>query len=110
AQPRGAEVEDLSSGAGPRVVRPVQGEALPLAEHAALARRLGIADVVACRNGDVVRLAPGAPGVIDEIPQGRLYKDGRLLVEADARTGADPRRLGVVGALAGGARPGGAGT
>src|SRR5215467_12070212 len=98
--PRRAEMEDLFSWVRPRIVLPVHGEALHLAEHAALARRLGIADVVACRNGDVVRLAPGAPGVIDEIPQGRLYKDGRLLVEADARTVADRRRLGFVGVVA----------
>jgi ribonuclease J len=35
--------------------------------------------------------------VIDEVTEGRLYKDGRLLVEADARTVADRRRLGYVG-------------
>ena len=50
-----------------------------------------------CRNGDLVRLAPGDPGIIDEVPAGRLYKDGALLVEAEARTVADRRRLGFVG-------------
>ena len=29
------------------------------------------------RNGDMVRLAPGPPAVIDEVPHGRIYKDGR---------------------------------
>ena len=33
-------------------------------------------------NGDLVRLAPGTAGVIDEVPAGRLYKDGALLVDA----------------------------
>jgi ribonuclease J len=50
-----------------------------------------------CRNGDVVRLAPGEPGIIGEVPSGRLYKDGSLLLEAEARTVADRRRLGYVG-------------
>jgi ribonuclease J len=45
----------------------------------------------------LVKLAPGGPAVIDEVPEGRLYKDGRLLVEAEARTVADRRRLGFVG-------------
>ena len=50
-----------------------------------------------CRNGDLVRLAPGGPAIIDEVPAGRLYKDGSLLVDAQERTVADRRRLGFVG-------------
>ena len=38
-------------------------------------------------------------GIIDEVPVGRLYKDGTLLVEADARTVADRRRLSFAGAV-----------
>jgi ribonuclease J len=77
----------------------VHGEALHLMEHAALAKKLGVKDVVVCQNGDLVRLAPGRPGVIDEVPQGRLYKDGRLLVEAAGRTVAERRRLAYVGVV-----------
>jgi ribonuclease J len=50
-----------------------------------------------CRNGDLVRLAPGDPGIIDEVPAGRLYKDGKLLVDAQARTVADRKRLSMTG-------------
>jgi ribonuclease J len=49
-----------------------------------------------CRNGDLVRLAPSL-GVVDEVPAGRLYKDGRLLVDGQARTVADRRRLSFGG-------------
>ena len=59
----------------------MHGEALHLAEHAALARRAGVPQVLVCGNGDLVRLAPGPAGIIDEVPAGRLYKDGSLLVE-----------------------------
>jgi len=45
----------------------------------------------------VVRLAPGPASVVDEVPQGRLYKDGRLIVDGEARTVADRRRLSFVG-------------
>ena len=55
--------------------------------------------VIQCRNGDLVRLVAGNAGVIDEVPAGRLYKDGSLLVEADARTVADRRRLSFAGAV-----------
>ena len=68
-----------------------------MAEHGSLARRVGVGKVVLCRNGDLIRLAPGDPAIIDEVPAGRLYKDGCLLVDAQARTVADRRRLGFVG-------------
>ena len=35
--------------------------------------------------------------IIDEVPSGRLYKDGALLVEAEARTVAARRRLSFAG-------------
>jgi ribonuclease J len=95
--PRRGEMEDLYGWVKPRISVPVHGEALHLSEHAALAHRLGVPVIVNCRNGDLVRLAPGEPDIIDEVPQGRLYKDGRLLISADARTVADRRRLSFVG-------------
>ncbi len=97
--PRRGEMEDLYGWVKPRISVPVHGEALHLAEHAALAARLGVPVIVNCRNGDLVRLAPGTPEIIDEVPQGRLYKDGRLLISADARTVAERRRLSFVGVV-----------
>src|SRR5581483_8436790 len=96
--PRRAELEEMTSWVKPRLLMPVHGEALHLAEHAALARRVGVPEVLVCSNGDLVRLAPQA-GIIDEVPAGRLYKDGRLVIAAEARTVADRRRLSFVGAI-----------
>ncbi len=96
--PRRAELEELIGWVKPKILIPVHGEALHLSEHAKLARRLGVPEVVQCRNGDLVRLAPSA-GIIDEVPAGRLYKDGSLLVEADARTVADRKRLSFAGSV-----------
>jgi ribonuclease J len=95
--PRRAELADMYSWVQPKIAVPVHGEPLHLAEHAGLARTAGVAQVVVCRNGDLVRLAPGGAGIIGAVPSGRLYKDGRLVVDADARTVADRRRLGFVG-------------
>jgi len=95
--PRRAELADMIGWVRPQILIPVHGEALHMAEHAALARRAGVAKALQCRNGDLLRLAPGEPAIIDEVPAGRLYKDGTLLVEAEARTVADRRRLGFVG-------------
>jgi ribonuclease J len=96
--PRRAELEDLISWVKPQILIPVHGEALHLTEHAALARRCGVPQVILCRNGDLVRLAPDAR-LIDEVPAGRVYKDGMLLVAADVRTVADRRRLSFAGAV-----------
>ncbi|MGB8527615.1 MAG: ribonuclease J, partial [Rhodoplanes sp.] len=97
--PRRDEMSDLLSWVRPRIVVPVHGEALHLAEHAALARKDGIGETILCRNGDLVRLAPEPAGIIDEVPQGRLYKDGALIVHGEGRTVADRRRLGYVGVV-----------
>jgi ribonuclease J len=95
--PRRAELVDLIGWVRPQVLIPAHGEALHLSEHAALARRAGVPQVLLCRNGDLVRLAPGKAEIIDEIPSGRLYKDGSLLVAAHSRTVGSRRRLGFSG-------------
>jgi ribonuclease J len=96
--PRRAELEELITWVKPQILIPVHGEALHLTEHAALALRCGVPRVIECRNGDLVRLS-GDARIIDEVPAGRTYKDGRLLVEADARTVADRRRLSFAGVV-----------
>jgi ribonuclease J len=97
--PRVDELKDMISWVRPRILLPVHGEPLHMAEHAALARRCGVGQVVLCRDGELIRLAPGSPGKIDEVPAGRLYKDGSLLVSAEERTVADRRRLGFAGVV-----------
>jgi ribonuclease J len=97
--PRRAELAEMIGWVKPAILIPVHGEALHLSEHAALARSLGVKEVVQCRNGDLVRIAAGHTGIIDEVPAGRLYKDGSLLVAADSRTVADRRRLSFAGVV-----------
>jgi ribonuclease J len=75
---------------------PVHGEALHLSEHAALARKAGVSEVILCGDGDLVQLAPVA-GVIDEVPAARLYKDGRLLIDSAAKTVSERRKLSFSG-------------
>lgn len=95
--PRRAELTDMIGWVRPQILIPAHGEALHLSEHAALARRAGVPQVLVCRNGDLIRLAPNGAEIVDEIPSGRLYKDGGLLINAEARTVASRRRLGFAG-------------
>ncbi|HXX02909.1 MAG TPA: ribonuclease J [Xanthobacteraceae bacterium] len=95
--PRRDELRDMIGWTRPQILIPAHGEALHLAEHAKLARSAGVPRVLVCRNGDLVRLAPGGAEIVDEIPAGRLYKDGALLVDAAARTVVARRRLAFAG-------------
>src|SRR6204780_541832 len=95
--PRRDELRDMIGWVRPRILIPAHGEALHLAEHAELARRAGVPRVLVCRNGDLVRLAPDGPEIVDKVPSGRLYKDGSLLINAESRTVAARRKLSFAG-------------
>ncbi len=95
--PRRAELLDMISWVRPKILIPAHGEALHLAEHAALARGAGVPHVLICRNGDLVSLGNDGASIIDEVPSGRLYKDGSLLVNSQSRSFAARRRLSFAG-------------
>src|SRR5438132_11276759 len=68
--PRRDELRDMISWVRPQLLIPVHGEALHLHEHAKLARAAGVPRVLVVRNGDMIKLGPGDPGVIGEVPSG----------------------------------------
>ncbi len=78
--PRRGEVGQFYQWIRPKIAIPAHGEELHLSEHAQFAMHAGAEHVVKAHNGDVVLLAPGQPGIIDEVPAGRLCKDGNTLV------------------------------
>ena len=69
-----------------------------MAEHAALAPRQ-CRSGAACRDGDLVRLAPGGTAIIDEVPAGRPLQGWLAAGGAEERTVADRRRLGFAGVV-----------
>ena len=95
--PRRDELRDMISWVRPQILIPVHGEALHLSEHAKLARTAGVPKVLICRNGDLVKLGPGDPAIIDELPSGRLYKDGNILEDSKSRAVVERRRMGFAG-------------
>ena len=87
--PRRTEVAKFYSWVRPKIAVPAHGEPLHLAEHAAFARSLGVPQVVRASDGDMIVLAPGEPGIVDEVAHGRLARDGHVLVPvADASIAA----------------------
>jgi len=95
--PRRDELRDMISWVRPQLLIPVHGEALHLHEHAKLARAAGVPRVLVIRNGDLVKLGPGDPGIIGEVPSGRLYKDGTILEDSKSRAVVERRRMGFSG-------------
>jgi ribonuclease J len=95
--PRRDELRDMISWVRPQLLIPVHGEALHLHEHAKLARAAGVPRVLVVRNGDLVKLGPGDPGVVGEVPSGRLYKDGSILEDSKSRAVAERRKLAFSG-------------
>lgn len=81
--PRRGEVAQMYDWLRPTIAIPAHGEEMHLAEHFAFARERQVPHVVKARNGDIVLLAPGEPGVVGEAAHGRLLKDGNLLTKLD---------------------------
>jgi ribonuclease J len=78
--PRRDEVAEFYRLLKPKIAIPAHGEELHLAEHARFALEMGVGQVIKAHDGDVVLLAPGDPGIIDEAPFGRMAKDGNTLI------------------------------
>jgi ribonuclease J len=95
--PRREELKDMYGWVRPRIAVPVHGETRHMAAHAKLARSVGVPQVLMIRNGDMLKLAPGDAAVIDEVPTGRLFRDGTLLVGADETSVRDRRKLAASG-------------
>jgi ribonuclease J len=97
--PRRAELARLYAWTRPKIAVPAHGEPLHLAEHAAFAKAQGVASVVTARDGDIVLLQSERAGIIAEAENGRLYKDGDILLAKDDECVAERRRLSFAGVV-----------
>lgn len=97
--PRRDELKQMYQWTRPRIAIPAHGEPLHLAEHANLAKAQGVPEVVRAKNGAVVRLAPGPAEIIDDVPVGRLYRDGEILIGLVDRALPERRKLAFAGVV-----------
>jgi ribonuclease J len=98
--PRRGELEQLYRWVRPEVAIPMHGEGRHLEAHAKLAEQLGVKQVVRARNGAMVRLLPAPAEIIDDVPVGRLYRDGMILTRADDGQVRERRKLSFAGSVA----------
>ena len=98
--PRRGELEQLYKWVDPAVAVPMHGEGRHLEAHAELAEDIGVQQVIRARNGTMVRLLPLPAEIVDDVPVGRLYRDGAILTSADEGQVRERRRLSFSGLVA----------
>lgn len=98
--PRRGELRQMYEWVRPNILVPVHGEAAHLVAQGSLGALSGIPHVAQVRNGDMLRLAPGDPEIVDQVPFGRIYKDGKLIGSDEEMGVRDRRRLSFAGHVA----------
>lgn len=81
--PAREELTQMYQWLRPKLLVPIHGEARHLFEQAALAEECQIPQTVVVENGGMVRLGPGKPDIVDDVPSGRLAVDGNRLISVD---------------------------
>ena len=93
------ELQAMYKWIRPQILLPVHGEMRHMAEQARLGLSEGIPSAIVQGNGDVVRLAPGKPGIVGKETVGRLVLDGDVILPAEGGTINERRKLGLHGQI-----------
>jgi len=92
--PNREDLKEMYNWVKPRCVIPVHGEHRHMIEHINFAKEMQVKYPVRVENGDIVKLYPGEkPEVFDKAPSGRLYVDGSISVEEDAKSIKERKNL-----------------
>ncbi|MEL6375426.1 MAG: ribonuclease J [Pseudomonadota bacterium] len=95
--PRREELRAMYGWLKPKALVPMHGEARHLNEQVRLAKEAGITNTIAALNGELVSLSVEPMKIIDDVPVGRLYRDGRLILPSDAGPVRERQTLSNVG-------------
>ena len=93
------EIAEMFQWLRPQVVVPVHGERVQLDAHAEFARECQVPQTLVPSNGSVIRLAPGAPEIIDHIETDVLAVDQKRIIKATHQSIAARRKLQYTGAV-----------
>jgi len=94
------ELEELYTLLKPKYSVPMHGEHRHLHEHAESALKWGAAQSFVVTNGQVLHIAANGPRVVDEVPNGRLYRDGNAVIGAQDGVVRDRKRMAMNGHIA----------
>ena len=95
--PRRDELKQMYTILKPKLVVPMHGEARHMQANAKLARETGVPETHVLYNGQMLKILPRPAVQIDEVPVGRLYRDGRLIVPSGDGPVRERRRLSFAG-------------
>ncbi len=98
--PRREELKTMFDWMKPQLLVPMHGESRHLFEHGKLAGAAGVPQVQPVEDGQMLRLAPTPAMVVDEVPVGRLYRDGNLIVSSKNGPVRERLRLSFAGVVA----------
>lgn len=93
------EIAEMFAWLRPGLVVPVHGERTQLEAHAALARDCQVPQAIVPENGSVVRLGPGAPGIVGMVETGLIAVDQNRLIPAAHAAIGERRKLQFSGAV-----------
>jgi ribonuclease J len=95
--PAREDLKKMYSWVKPKIVIPVHGEQRHMAEHINFAKEMGVKFPVKVSNGEIIRLAPGEPQVVDKVTWGRVYLDGKVLIDNDSHVLKERRNMAANG-------------
>jgi ribonuclease J len=98
--PAREELAEMYRWTRPRIAIPVHGEMRHMSEHARLAKSLQVPEALVPQNGQLWRLAPGPPELLDEVPSGRIHQDGVVLVAEGEGLAKSRRAMAFAGLIA----------
>ncbi len=81
----------------PKILIPVHGEQRHMAEHITFAKEMGVKFPIKVSNGEIIRLSPGEPKVINKVTWGRVYLDGKVLIDNDSPVLKERRNMAANG-------------
>jgi len=95
--PAREDLKKMYSWVKPKIVIPVHGEQRHMAEHINFAKEMGVKFPVKVSNGEIIRLAPGEPQLVDKVTWGRVYLDGKVLIDNDSHVLKERRNMAANG-------------
>ena len=98
--PNRDELKEMYEWIKPRSIIPVHGEQRHMLEHIDFAKKMKIPYPIKVENGDIVRFSKDTtPEVFDKAPYGKIYLDGNIGVEEEAKSIKERKNLSVNGFL-----------
>ncbi len=98
--PNRDELKEMYEWIKPRSIIPVHGEQRHMLEHIDFAKKMKIPYPIKVENGDIVRFSKDTtPEVFDKAPYGKIYLDGNIGVEEEAKSIKERKNLSANGFL-----------